>query len=143
MSTATRAWVEIPVDDASTRHEALAYLEAYDAVNDDDYAFLACREIDRATGNWQVRIKARAMSGAVLDPEQIRKAARTAEAQQKPYFTWGAGVEPSPGDPRQVEFRVHVADGKPSEVEIFVVLRQFDHTAAKPQAVRFPWPAPA
>lgn len=140
MTIATQL-VDLPADDATLRHESLGYLEAYDAVNDDDYAFLAWRETERSNGDWRVRIKARGMAGAVFEPEQMRKAARAAGAQGKPFFTWGAGIEPSAGDPREVEFRVHVANGKPSEIEIFVVLRKFDHSADAPQSVRFAWPA--
>ena len=140
MDTATARLIDVPTDDGTTRYEALGYLEAYDAVNDDDYAFVAWRETECGSGQWRVRIRARSMAGAVLEPDAIRKNARATAARGQPYFTWGAGLEPSAGDPRQIEFRVHVADGRPAEVEIFAVLRRFDHSAAQPQAVRFAWP---
>ena len=133
--------LDIPADNTTTRHDTLAYLEAYDAVNDDDYAFLAWRETDRATGSWCVRIQGRAMSGVVFEPEAMRKAARAAGARGEAFFTWGAGITPSQGDPRQITYRVHVADGRPAEVEIVAVLRNADHSAAQPRSVRFAWPA--
>ena len=141
ISTAARL-LDAPADDANRRYETLAYLDAYDAVNDDDYAFIAWHETERATGAWHVRIQARGMAGAVFEPDAMRRAARSAAARGEAYFTWGAGITPSTGDPRQVEFRIHVNDdGRPASVEIFVVLRKADHSAAQPHSVRFAWPS--
>jgi hypothetical protein len=40
-----------------------------------------------------------------------------------------------------VQFRVHVKDGQPSEIEMVLQLRKFDHSADAVKSVRFPWPA--
>jgi hypothetical protein len=139
---ATKQLVEAPASDSNYRYETLAYLEAYDAVLNDDYAFVAYKETD-SSGAWRVRIKSRQTAGAVFEPEAMRLQARAAGAQGKPWFPWGYSLDPSAGDPRQIQFRVHVTGGKPSEVEIFVQLRKFDGTAEEAQSVTFPWPQPA
>ncbi len=131
--------VEAPSNDASNRYETLAYLEAYDAVLNDDYAFVAYKEIG-SDGEWRVRIKSKGTAGAVFEPEAMRLQARTAGAQGKPWFPWGYSFDPSEGDRRQIQFRVHVAGGKPSEVELFVQLRKFDGTADDAKSVKFSWP---
>lgn len=144
MSTTTtgqKQLVEAPQSDSTFEFSTLAYLEAYDAINNDDYAYVAYKETERAGGAWRIRIKARQTSGVVFEPEAMRVQARAAGAQGKPFFTWGAGMDPSSGDPRQVQFRVHVKDGKPSSIEIFVQLRKADHSAAEPVSATFAWPA--
>ena len=59
---------------------------------------------------------------------------KSAQAPESP------GIHTAKGDPRQIEFRVHVQDERPSEIEIFVRLRKADHSAGTPKSVRFPWP---
>jgi hypothetical protein len=135
----TKQLVEAPASDSNYRYETLAYLEAYDAVLNDDYAFVAYKETD-SSGEWRVRIKSRQTAGAVFEPEAMRLQARAAGAQRKPWFPWGYSFDPSAGDPRQIQFRVHVAGGKPSEIEMFAQLRKFDGTADEPQSVKFAWP---
>lgn len=133
--------IEAPASTDSQEIIPLGTLEAYDAVLNDDYAFVAYKEVDRAGGAWRVRVRARHLTGVVLEPEAMRLQARAAGAQGKPFFTWGNCMDPSTGDPRSVQYRVHVKDGKPSEIEIFVQLRKADHTADVPQSMKFAWPA--
>ena len=121
------------------QYQQLAYLEAYDAVLNSDYAFVAYKETD--SFGWRVRIKALHLAGAVFEPDTMRSNARSAGAQGQPWFTWGNGIDPSEGDQRCVQFRVHVAEGKPSEIEIHAQLRKFDGSADVPRTVKFPWPA--
>lgn len=132
--------VEAPASDANYRYETLAYLEAYDAVHNDDYAFVAYKETG-SDGEWRVRIKSRQTAGAVFEPEAMRLQARAAGAQGKPWFPWGYSFDPSDGDPRQIQFRVHVAGGRPSEIEMLVQLRKFDSSPDDPKSVKFAWPA--
>jgi hypothetical protein len=70
----------------------------------------------------------------------MRNKARETAAQGKSWFQWGYSFDPSPGDPRNIQFRVHVKDGQPNEIEMFVQLRQYGGVAAAPQSVRFLWP---
>ena len=140
MSTiTTKPLIEAPASTDSVRYETLAYLDAYDAVLNCDYAFVAYRETDSG-GAWRVRIRSSQTAGAVFEPMMIALQARSTGAQGKPWFMWGYNFEPSASDLRQVEFRVHVAGGKPAEVEMLVRLRNFDHTAGEARSVRFPWP---
>ncbi|MEO6002769.1 MAG: hypothetical protein ABIZ04_06810 [Opitutus sp.] len=132
---------EAPASDTSRVYESLGYVEAYDAVLNCDYAFVAYKETERGSDNWRVCVKSTQTAGGSFDPAAIRNKARETGAQSKPYFTWGYNFEPSAGDPRQIEFRVHVADGLPKEMEVFVRLRKADHSADEPRSVKFAWPA--
>ena len=71
----------------------------------------------------------------------MKSNARSTGAQGKPWFQWGWSFDKSTDDARWIQFRVHVADGLPSEIEMFVQLRKFDGTADTPKSVTFPWPA--
>jgi hypothetical protein len=122
-----------------TQYQQLAYVDAYDAVLNCDYAFVAYKETDGPS--WRVKIQSSATAGGMFDPDAMRSNARAAGAQGKPWFQWGYSFDPSASDPRCIQFRVHVANGQPSEVEIFVQLRKFDGTADAPKSVKFPWPA--
>jgi hypothetical protein len=121
------------------QYQQLGYLEAYDAVNNDDYAFVAYKETD-SSGAWRVRITGRQTPGAVFEPDAMKSNARSTGAQGKPWFQWGWSFDPSEGDVRCVQFRVHVQDGKPHEIEIFVQLRKFDGSADEAKSLRFAWP---
>jgi hypothetical protein len=136
----TRQLIEAPASDSSYRYETLGYVDAYDAVLNCDYAFVAYKETD-SSGAWRVRIKSSQTAGAVFEPDAMRLKARESGAQGKPWFQWGYSFDPSTGDPRNIQFRVHVANGKPAEIEMFVQLRAFDGSAAEATSVRFPWPA--
>src|SRR5262245_49868492 len=132
--------IEAPASDSSYEITPLAYLDAYDAVLNDDYAFAAYKETDRSTGAWRVRIKSRHTAGAVFEPDMMRSQARAAGAQGKPYFTWGFSLDPSAGDPRCVQFRVHVAGGKPSKIEMFAQMRLHGGATDAPRTATFAWP---
>lgn len=123
-----------------TQYQHLAYVDAYDAVLNIDYAFVAYKETD-SDGQWRVRIKSSQTAGAVFEPEAMRSNARSTGAQGKPWFQWGYSFDPSAGDPRSIQFRVHVKDGQPSEIEMNVQLRKFDGTPDDAKSVRFAWPA--
>ena len=120
-------------------YQQLAYVESYDAVLDCDYAFVAYRETD-SNGDWRVRIASAGTAGAVFEPAMMKSNARSAGAQGKPWFQWGYSFDPSADDLRTIQFRVHVKDGQPSEIEIFVQLRKFDGSADAAKSVTFPWP---
>lgn len=137
----TTKLVEAPQSTATQTVTALASIEGYDAPINDDYAFVAYKEVDADTGAWRVRIKGHRTPGAVFEPEAMRLNARSTGAQGKAFFTWGWSLDPTAGDPRQVQFRVHVKDGKPAAIEMFMLLRKGDGSADAPQSVSFPWPA--
>lgn len=132
--------VEAPASDSTNEYAVLGSIDGYDAVLNDDYAFVVYKETERASGEWRVRIKSRHTTGVVFEREQMRLQARAAGAQGKAYFTWGAGIDPSAGDPRLIQYRVHVADGKPSAIEICLQLRKADHTADAAKSLVVPWP---
>ncbi len=139
--TTTPQLIETPANvQGGTQYQHLGYVDAYDAVINCDYAFVAYKEIDSG-GAWRVRIKSSQTAGAVFEPDAMRSNARAAGAQGKPWFQWGYSFDPSTGDPRCIQFRVHVANGQPSEIEMYVQLRKFDGTADAPKSVKFAWPA--
>lgn len=133
--------VEAPASDSSYTYEQLGYLQARDAVLHLHYAFVAYKETDKSTGEWRVRIKSSQTAGAVFEPKMIAEKALIASEEGKPYFTWGYSFEPSQSDPRQIEFRVHVAGEKPSEIEMLARLRKADSTPGEAKSVKFKWPA--
>jgi hypothetical protein len=121
------------------RYEHLAYVDAYDAVLNCDYAFVAYKETD--SFGWRVRIKSSQTAGAVFEPDAMRSSARAAGAQGQAWFPWGFSLDPGADEARCIQFRVHVADGAPSSIEMFVQLRRANGTADAPRSVTFPWPA--
>lgn len=137
----TSPLVEAPASTETMTYETLGYVDAYDAVLNCDYAFVAYKETETDNGSWRVRIRSSQTAGGVFEPDAMRLQARSAGAQGKTHFVWGYSFEPSADDARQIEFRVHVAGGAPSAIEIFVRLRTFDGSPDEPKSVTFPWPA--
>ncbi len=138
-STASQL-VETPANiPGGIQYQQLAYIAAYDAVLNCDYAFVAYKEVD--SWGWRVRIKSSQTAGAVFEPDAMKSNARSTGAQGKPWFQWGYSFDPSASDSRCIQFRVHVKDAQPSEIEIFVQLRKFDGTADAAKSLRFAWPA--
>lgn len=136
----TKQLVDTPANvPGGAQYQQLAYVDAYDAVLNCDYAFVAYKETD--SWGWRVRIKSTQTAGAVFEPDAMRTNARSTGAQGKPWFQWGYSFDPSASDPRNIQFRVHVAGGQPREIEIVVQLRKADGTADAPKSVKFPWPA--
>lgn len=140
-NTTDKPLIEAPASNDTLKRETLAYIDAYDAVLNCDYAFVAYKETDVNRNEWKVRINSSKTTGVVFDPPMMRDKARQTAAQGQPWFNWGAAVNPSDGDPRHIEFRVHHSNGKPSAIEILVTLRNFDGSATEPQSVKFDWPA--
>jgi hypothetical protein len=139
-TTTTPQLIETPTSiPGGAQYQHLAYLDAYDAVLNCDYAFVAYQETD--SWGWRVRIKSSQTAGAVFEPDAMKSNARSAGAQGKPWFPWGYSFDPSAGDQRCIQFRVHVKDGLPNEIEIFVQLRKADGSTDTPKSVKFPWPA--
>jgi hypothetical protein len=132
--------LDLPASDASCKYEQLGYVDAYDAVLNCDYAFLAYKETDSAN-QWRVRIRSSATAGAVFEPAMMKSKSREANAHGKPWFQWGYSFDPSAGDPRNIQFRVHHREGQTSEVQMYICLRKADGTAGQEKTVRFPWPA--
>jgi hypothetical protein len=132
--------ISAPASDTSSVYEQLGYLQARDAVLHCDYAFCAYKETERSSGEWRVRIKSSQTAGAVFERKMIEDKALIASDEGKPFFMWGYNFEPSSGDPRLIEFRVHVKDGKPTEIEMVAQLRKNDHTPGELKSVRFAWP---
>ena len=140
MPPLTVSLLEAPVSDDVMEREPLAHAEAHDAVLDIDYAFVAYKETHRASGAWCVRIKSLDSGAAYFHPNAIRLQARGAWAERRSRFIWSTVVSPKAGDPRHIEFRVHVRDSEAVAVEIMLRLRKIDHTADEPVSVTFPWP---
>jgi len=138
--TDSKQLIDTPADvEGGAHYVQLAYLDAYDAVLNIDYAFVAYKETD-SNGDWRVRITSSQTAGATFEPDMIKSNARSAGAHGNPWFQWGYSFDPSEKDPRSVQFRVHVQDGEPREIEIFVQLRKFDGTPDDAKSIRFSWP---
>ena len=141
MTKSSSQLIEAPASVAGgASYQQLAYVDAYDAVLNCDYAFVAYKETD-SSGEWRVRIKSSQTAGAVFEPAAMKSNARSTGAQGKPWFQWGYSFDPSAGDARCIQFRVHVKDGQPAAIEMHVQLRKADGSAAAPKSVTFAWPA--
>lgn len=130
-----------PVSDGHTRYETLCQLLAHDAASDEDHAFLAYKETTLSTGSWRVRVKSLLTPGGVFEPATMALQAAIATAQGRVYFVWGYQRLPHAGDARQIEFRVHVRAGLPSQLELYVRLRRADHQPDLPRSAWCDWPA--
>jgi hypothetical protein len=140
MMTTTPQIIEAPCSDAYRAYETLGYVDAYDAVLNCDYAFVAYKETEKDSGKWRVIVKSSQTAGGMFAPAMIRNKAREAGAHGKEFFLWGYSFESSPSDPRQIEFRVYQRNGLPVEMEIYLVLRLANGAADAAKSVRFPWP---
>jgi len=136
----TKPLIEAPTDDSSHTYQTLGSIDAYDAPLNCDYAFVVFKETDRGSNEWRVRIRSSQTTGVVFEPAMMQGKAREAGAQGKPFFTWGAGIEPSASEARQIEYRVHQTGGRPSEIEIVLRLRKFDGTPDEAKSLRVKWP---
>ena len=136
----TTKLIEAPASTPSQDIKMLAKLDAYDAVLNDDYTFVAYKETDKSTGDWRVRIKGRHLTGVVFEPDMMKSNARSTGAQAKPFFTWGNGIDPTPGDARMIQYRVHVTDGAASAIEIVLQTRKADGSAMPAKSLRVNWP---
>ncbi len=131
--------LDIPSSNGFTTYEKLADIAARDGVLHLAYEYLAYRETD-SDGSWRVRIRGSQTAGAVFEPTAMEREALKASDANAPHFVWGYTFEPAADDPRHIEFRVHCADGAPTEIEMFLRLRKGDGSPAEPKSVRFPWP---
>lgn len=140
--TASRAGAHLhaPVSDSRTRYETLAYLQAHDGASGDVHAFLAYKETDLASGAWRVRVKSLQTAGGVFEPATMVQQAQAAATKGQSYFVWGYHLAPTPADPRQIEFRVHVLNRRPARLELYARLRRADHSPDRPCSVVCDWP---
>lgn len=141
MNAPSTHFLAAPASDETFARETLATVEAHDGIQNADYTFVAYRETHRTSGAWCVRIAASHSAGAVFHPNAIRLQARAVAAEGRRSFVWATPIVPKLGDPRRIEFRVYVSNGRPSSVEIFVRLRKFDYMPDEARIVTFPWPA--
>ncbi|MEI9863510.1 MAG: hypothetical protein WDN00_02940 [Limisphaerales bacterium] len=117
MTTTQLQLIETPanVSLGGASYQHLAYVDAYDAVINCDYAFVAYKETD-SNGDWRVRIKSSQTAGGVFEPAMMKSNARSTGAQGKPWFQWGYSFDPSASDarvnpvPRSCERRPAVRD---------------------------------
>lgn len=132
--------LEAPPSDMRRVVSPLAYVDGYDAVLDEDFAFVAFQETDRASGAWRVQIRGLHTPGASLEPEEALLLSGEAEASGAPFSLVGYRLAPGPGDLRQVELRLHQVGGRPVEVELFLRLRLASGAPDTPRSARFLWP---
>ena len=140
MNTASPHLLAAPASDETFARETLASVEAHDGVQNVEYVFVAYKETHRNSGAWCVRISASHAAGAVLHPNAIRLQARGATASGRRSFVWSSPLTPRVGDPRRIEYRVYVKDGRPTSIEILVRLRKFDYAPDEARIVTFAWP---
>ena len=135
--------VQAPASSHHTKIEELGYVESYDAVIDKDYALVAYAETKTATGKTVVKVKSLNTAGSAFDAghDAFRKALRAAMVRGEEYLIWGFRFNTSENDPRVVENHVFGDEqGNPSALELHLVTRKIDGSAAEPKVVRVDWP---
>jgi hypothetical protein len=121
----------------------LAYIEAYDALSKETYAFLAYREEKPSQNKWLLKIKANRAASSTIDPDDpfLKKLIADAAQQKSKYALIGINLTPQPNDCRRVENRLYFDELlNPTEVEIALIMRQSDDTPTPEKINRFPWP---
>ncbi len=121
----------------------LAYLESYDGVLDDDYAFVAYKEEYTRTGEWKLKIKGKKVADTSIKPEHpiIRQKISDAAQSGKDFFVMGFNIQPRNNDPRLVENRIYFNESlKPEYVEIHLVTRNRDGLPKAKKVAKFDWP---
>ena len=136
---------QIDAPDSTERKEItkLAYLESYDDVSDDYYAFVAYKEQQKRTGEWRLKIKSKVGGDTSVRPNFFSMRSKMAKAAVagKNYYTTGWGLTPTKSDPRLVENRIYFDQSlKPNRVEIHLVTRNSDGSAKDKAVARFDWP---
>ena len=121
----------------NAKYQHLACVEAYDGVQRRDYTFVAYKETDR-DGSWRVHIRSSQTGVTIFEPASINTRARSTSARGELWFPWGNDFDPSPRDGRQIQFRVHVANDQPSEIEMLVQLRKVDGSIKTAKSMTFP-----
>jgi hypothetical protein len=113
-------------------------------VDNEWYGFIICKQNNLNTGAWEMRVFSNAgnVTGANQTPELALEKSQQAQSEGKSYYTFGLPFHPlGELDKRQVEYRIYQTDGKPTAVEVFVVMRNADRTPKEPVALRAEWPS--
>lgn len=133
--------IPLSSDSGSIKYEQLMYIQETDDIIPKTYAFLAYRENKVDSGTWTIRIRGNCTAGTDLNPDMALKQSQKALAEGKEYYTWGFNLQPKETDPRLVETRVYQKDGKPSKVEVHLILRKADGSAKEELVGSFDYPA--
>lgn len=127
------------------KQEVLGFVEERDDVDEQWWGFIVCKETNLNTGEWRVKIfssRNAPVTGTSLTTEQARQKAVQANAEGKEYFLSGEPYnQRGELDERKVEYRIYQENGEPTEIEVFLVLRNEDRSAKEPQILRVGWPA--
>lgn len=107
------------------------------------YAFIIYKVTDltKSIDNFEIRIRSNWLTGTSFSIAKANELAAEANESNSNYSTWGAPYVPTGDlDPKRVEYRLYQVDGKPTAVEVYVVMRNADHTAKDPKTLRVDWP---
>jgi hypothetical protein len=135
--------VKAPKSTDHAQIEELGYIESYDAVVDKMYAYVAYKETKPTKETWRLCLKGSVTSATFVDPfhSAFKSALQKAVGRDETSLAWGYGIEPKESDPRRVELRVLLTDGKPSGVQMTLVTRKADGSAREPEVLTVGWPA--
>jgi hypothetical protein len=140
MTTVSTSSLETPSASAGIQTEPLRRADgAIQPFANTRQPFAAFKETNPSSGAWRVRITSRHDTTAVLYPNAIRLQARAVSAEGKSSFTWTNATDARPGEPKRLQFVVHVNDGEPATIEILPAANSF--SAVTPTPMKFCWPA--
>ncbi len=133
--------ISCPKSSTFTAIECLGYVESSDKILNDVYAYLLYKETRKNSSTWKMKIKGNITTGTSIAPAQALKLAGKANADGKSYFTIGSPLKASDtSEKRVVEFRIYQKNGKPTDIEIYVVTRNASGGANAPKTLKVKWP---
>jgi hypothetical protein len=130
-----------PPKDTNIAYSQLGYIDAYDGIINQYYAFIVFKEINRRGNLTTLGIGGNIATGITLSNERGQKLAAQAHKEGMPFATVGNPIPPlAEGDPRTVQYRILQEDGQPTELEIFIVTRDNTGKAKEPKSLKVKWP---
>ncbi len=135
-----------PKPSRNTAVTQLAYLDAFDEVDKDNYAILLFKEEDTRKGEWRLRIWTQGVTRRTsVDPAKpgFRRLMAEAATAGSDYFTVGYQLQPRADDGRLMESRIYFDEAtmQPRYLELHLAVRNADGSPAPSQVVKVDWPA--
>ena len=69
--------------------------------------------------------------------EKLKKATQKAHTSKQPYAVYGHRITPKKGDHRNLEYRIHHENGKPTALEIYLVTRDADWNPKQVKTLKY------
>ena len=135
-----------PSSDKDHKIQCLGEIKVRDDVMKGEYEYFLFKKTDKKTGDYLIRLlpgpKTQTPGSSIERDKSIRKAMEFAASGVQDTFYLISELVRSTGsdDPRTVQFRMYFDQGKPSELETFIVARKSNKSPKPPKTLRVKWP---